>query len=553
MNIYNLEKSIATSKLKNAEKIQLREIEEEHKNIFVAFADVDHSSFDIKIEIDDSGEVQNFSCECNSKGVCLHTIALLKAISNLKSKKKSTVKKTRTKAPSALEILVNSISEQELKHWLMGFLSKNKEALLDFDLNFSEQKKSFTKQDVLDVVDQAIKTVIGKRKSASATENKKIVDLLQKSFEPILSFIQINISEPIVFDIFTGAVERFLEQYYYIFDSSTRYNKFFNQLKDKIIYSIHQIKDERIWEKTVSYYWNIFFNADKLYDYKIDFIFDVYRESSIERKKIIGQQVVTKLKEWGNQDRRFSALYTQILLTIVIENNEFVQVKDFFKPKKFENNYNMVLLKELAKTEPNTSLDYCFNIIEDNYYEHFNEPYYELIEIIATNNNDMKSLAKLKKIKLHNGYGNYSDIPFIKEHLGNNSLDSFEKKLIKEMKYYSIREDEDAEYYFSLLDKKKNYTQMLEVIDRNGFSASILLKYTDKLFEFNFDKLIIVLKNRLVDLKIDISKSQDEIDLLHWMLRKYDRSYFSNLRKRTFYYKPMNKTYLFDLIDAKNK
>ncbi len=50
MNIHNLEKNISSAKLKSADKVILREVEEEKNNRFIAFADEGDVSFDKIIE-----------------------------------------------------------------------------------------------------------------------------------------------------------------------------------------------------------------------------------------------------------------------------------------------------------------------------------------------------------------------------------------------------------------------------------------------------------------------------------------------------------------------
>ena len=75
INIHLLSKSIASTKLKNADKINIRELEEEGKNNFIAFADDGDNSFDVNVRIDEAGEVQELTCDCESKVICIHKIA----------------------------------------------------------------------------------------------------------------------------------------------------------------------------------------------------------------------------------------------------------------------------------------------------------------------------------------------------------------------------------------------------------------------------------------------------------------------------------------------
>lgn len=531
MNIHNLEKNISSAKLKSADKVILREVEEEKNNRFIAFADEGDVSFDIVIEIDNNGDLVDNNCDCGNNGFCLHEIALLKNVSALKSTTPKK-RKTKTKVLSSTEILLNTLPENEIRAWLLNYLEKNKEAQLAFTLEFDTQKKEFTVADVEKILVSTIQSVIGKRKSASAAENKKITDLLNKSFEPVIEFLKQNVHTKLPYDFFNATAYKLIFYSNQLYDSSTRYKKFLKEFIDKIVIQFNQIQNIEIWKKIAVEYWDTFINAKNLYFFNRDFVVSTYVYANDEQKNIIAEHCIGYIKKWIKSNSTFSVDFNSILLKIVADTNRFEEVKDFFKPLKFENEYNIILLNELSKIDPYESLLYCHAIIQNNYYEEYNEPYYQIIDgILAKIPEDKYQMALYKLLKLERGFRNFEDYDFIKNNLKDkNVLNNLEKTLLKHLNYKIFKKQNEADLLFKILLDKNDYATMLASVDVFIPAVSIL-PHLLVLYNFNHDKLIIKLKKRLLDVFEDYNEY--EIQLLDWMIKKYDKSYFADLKRKT--------------------
>lgn len=531
MNIHNLEKNISSAKLKSADKVILREVEEEKNNRFIAFADEGDVSFDIVIEIDNNGDLVDNNCDCGNNGFCLHEIALLKNVSALKSTTPKK-RKTKTKVLSSTEILLNTLPENEIRAWLLNYLEKNKEAQLAFTLEFDTQKKEFTVADVEKILVSTIQSVIGKRKSASAAENKKITDLLNKSFEPVIEFLKQNVHTILPYEFFNATAYKLIFYSNQLYDSSTRYKKFLKEFIDKIVIQFNQIQNIEIWKKIAVEYWDTFINAKNLYFFNRDFVVSTYVYANDEQKNIIAEHCIGYIKKWIKNNTAFSVDFNSILLKIVADTNRFEEVKDFFKPLKFENEYNIILLNELSKIDPYESLLYCHAIIQNNYYEEYNEPYYQIIDgILAKIPEDKYQMALYKLLKLERGFRNFEDYDFIKNNLKDkNVLNNLEKTLLKHLNYKIFKKQNEADLLFKILLDKNDYATMLASVDVFIPAVSIL-PHLLVLYNFNHDKLIIKLKKRLLDVFEDYNEY--EIQLLDWMIKKYDKSYFADLKRKT--------------------
>ncbi|WP_124642940.1 hypothetical protein [Amniculibacterium aquaticum] len=531
MNIHNLEKNISSAKLKSADKVILREVEEEKNNRFIAFADEGDVSFDIVIEIDSNGDLVDNNCDCGNNGFCLHEIALLKNVSALKSTTPKK-RKTKTKVLSSTEILLNTLPENEIRAWLLNYLEKNKEAQLAFTLEFDTQKKEFTVADVEKILVSTIQSVIGKRKSASAAENKKITDLLNKSFEPVIEFLKQNVHTILPYEFFNATAYKLIFYSNQLYDSSTRYKKFLKEFIDKIVIQFNQIQNIEIWKKIAVEYWDTFINAKNLYFFNRDFVVSTYVYANDEQKNIIAEHCIGYIKKWIKNNTAFSVDFNSILLKIVADTNRFEEVKDFFKPLKFENEYNIILLNELSKIDPYESLLYCHAIIQNNYYEEYNEPYYQIIDgILAKIPEDKYQMALYKLLKLERGFRNFEDYDFIKNNLKDkNVLNNLEKTLLKHLNYKIFKKQNEADLLFKILLDKNDYATMLASVDVFIPAVSIL-PHLLVLYNFNHDKLIIKLKKRLLDVFEDYNEY--EIQLLDWMIKNYDKSYFADLKRKT--------------------
>ncbi|MBS1572055.1 MAG: hypothetical protein JST62_06655 [Bacteroidetes bacterium] len=545
MNIINLKKEITASKIKSAEKVKLREIEEETPNSFVAFADEGQHSFDVKITLDKSDNVIENNCECETKtkGYCGHEIALMLHI--LQSKTTVAKKKTvKIKPPTEIEILLQNISEVELKDWLKLYLKQNKETFLDLKLYFSNDKKEYSIDEVQTLIVDAITSVIGKRKKASAQENKKIAELLQKSLDPVLEFSKNNTLDRNGIAFYKAIHQLLFANYYNLLDSSTKYNKIIVDFLEKSTIYFNTNEEAKSWKEKMEKYCNAIFN-NKINYMDFNIVKSMYSNATRNQKEIIAKYIVEKIEKLSST-KQFNTDIKMFFLEMFLENQCWESVIGFFEIEIYENKYNVLFLNLLKTTDPQLAADYCKKVIKHNYYDYYNEPYYVILQEIIEENGSKEELAKFKMFLLENGRKNYTDYAFIKENIKDEKVFSdFRKKLIKTFNFY-YGEEEHQEVFLKILADEKDYKTMISRISQYT-PASVILKYCDELFAFNKEKLIVELKNKLSKDHNEIASEKSELQLLEWMFSKYDKSYFASLKRMKFSNKK-NEIYIVNKI-----
>src|SRR5699024_1058791 len=103
-------------------------------------------------------------------------------------------------------------------------------------------------------------------------------------------------------------------------------------------------------------------------------------------------------------------------LQIMIETELFTEIKDYFKPSIYQNDYNLMILEELMKTDHIAVEAYCKDIISNNSKEKYNYPYYNILEKLYKQTNDLPKYTEIKRLKFPCN-PSLEDCLFIKNHL----------------------------------------------------------------------------------------------------------------------------------------
>lgn len=402
MKIAELLESTSEKKLLQASKLPVRELEEVKKNHFIAFVDDGNESYDVSIVINHNTIIEDF-CDCNdsTKSFCLHKLAIIKEIESNKKSTPSTKKGKRQKKINEADVLIQQIDTDDLKNWLINYFKINKEAKHHFLLDFSKKEIHFTVDEVENIIKDSIKSVIGnKRGKVAISEVKKIIDLLEKSLYPIVDYIEQNIlSTEIVLPITLKICDLLLEFHHKSKTTSVRIENFIKNVIDKYAFFVNKIEVKQQWEKISLKHWeDLFINIGNYISINhIKLCFEIYLSSSIERKKIIADYVLNKLKSIEKNELKYNQEINNYLLTIIIENNLLKETIDYFTPIYYNNEYNEKLLNVLKIIDEEKTIIYCKKIIEYNRNEKYNLPFYKiLIEIYEKQNNTIK-LTELKR------------------------------------------------------------------------------------------------------------------------------------------------------------
>ena len=521
-NIIDLESQFSKQKINKAKKLSLREIEEDKKNNFICFIDEGEESYDVQISINEKLEIIDSSCDCSEKGFCNHLLAFAIHISEIKNYKPT--KKTKAKKISEAELAIENLNSEEIKGWLLEFFKKNKDAEIQFLLEFGEKQIDFSDNEIKTIIDKSIQSVVGKKKNITAPEVKKIVDILTKSLEPVEEFMWQNISHNIALETYNVICDHLLNFQMNIYTTSNRIDSFIDKLRTKFAINLNKIKDKLVWEKLAQKYWNYYLKGTGSIPHSLYyFLFDIYKYADVLQKKFIAKLVKEEIEIWIKNDVGLRTELREHLLDIMIENDMFLSVKSYFPIAFYQNSYNIKILNELLKFDKKQVEKYCNEIINRNSNEKYNYPYYEILEKLYLENNDLGKLAIIKKLKFQ-GNPNLEDYIFVEQNEADKGeFKKFRTKILGNLRRGFYQNPENAEIYFQILEYEKNYTKMLDVIDEN-LPTFIINQYSEKLYLIDKEKFLIKVSRRS---SWSFVESEDE-KLADFLVSKYDKAHLKS-------------------------
>ncbi|WP_295221623.1 hypothetical protein [uncultured Chryseobacterium sp.] len=516
-NISDLQNQFSKQKINKAKKLSIREFEETEKNRFVCFVDDETESYDVSLLINSKSEITGYSCECGSKDFCLHVLAMGIFMSENKTGKTSSrkgVKKKMSEAERAME----DLNSEELKTWLLEFFKKNKDAEMQFMLSFGQKKKEFSEIEISELIKNTIASVAGKRKSLTAPEVKKLVDLLTKAIEPVEQYLQQNPDKK-------ESVRKFLKinDIIYVYQmkilfSGTRMDTFQKKLKERFLTHINGIKDFDLWKELATENWYLFLRSDHPITITFyDFIIEMYQTGNPDQKMHIAGLVREEIKMWKKTDFQLRTSLKEDMLEIIAENGFFSELQDYFVIEEYEHSYNLKVINELLKIDLEKAEKACKVIIDSNPHEKYDLPYYSILEKIYQENGSPADLAFIKR-KIFWETRSIEDYIFITENdTDTEELKKFRNRALTLLKNTFLSSPENRGLYFAILDYEKNYKKMLDAIDRNT-PTSIINLYAEKLYLTNKNKFLMAVKTR----NEWSSTEEDEEVLADFLALKYD-------------------------------
>lgn len=516
-NISDLQNQFSKQKINKAKKLSIREFEETEKNRFVCFVDDETESYDVSLLINSKSEITGYSCECGSKDFCLHVLAMGIFMSENKTGKTSSRKGAKKKMSEA-ERAMEDLNSEELKTWLLEFFKKNKDAEMQFMLSFGQKKKEFSEIEISELIKNTIASVAGKRKSLTAPEVKKLVDLLTKAIEPVEQYLQQNPDKK-------ESVRKFLKinDIIYVYQmkilfSGTRMDTFQKKLKERFLTHINAIKDFDLWKELATENWYLFLRSDHPITITFyDFIIEMYQTGNPDQKMHIAGLVREEIKMWKKTDFQLRTSLKEDMLEIIAENGFFSELQDYFVIEEYEHSYNLKVINELLKIDLEKAEKACKVIIDSNPHEKYDLPYYSILEKIYQENGSPADLAFIKR-KIFWETRSIEDYIFITENdTDAEELKKFRNRALTLLKNTFLSSPENRGLYFAILDYEKNYKKMLDAIDRNT-PTSIINLYAEKLYLTNKNKFLMAVKTR----NEWSSTEEDEEVLADFLALKYD-------------------------------
>lgn len=528
--IPDLLQQFSKQKINKAKKLRIRELEETEKNHFVCFADDETVSYDVAMVLDPKSEITGYSCECGSNDFCLHLLAMGMSISESRTVK-TTSQRGAGKKMSETEAAVEDINPEELKTWLIGFFKKNKDAEMQFMLSFGEKKDEFSDAEISDLIKNTIFSVAGKRKSLAAPEVKKLVDLLEKALQPVEEYLMQHHDRKESIKKFIRLNEGITKYKLTISFSGTRLDNFQQKLTERFVMHINSIKDSGLWEELAADNWSYFLETEDLFTavfYK--FIMEMYHSGSPDQKRYIAELVRDKIRIWMKTGFTLTTDIKEDLLEIIAENGFFTELEKFFAIEKYQNSYNVKVINEILKTDPEKAERTCKKIIDSNSNEKYNSSYYHILEKIYGEKGNLADLAYIKRKR-------FWEVPFFEDYvfIAENDTDThefsvFRSRVLSWLKSSLSEYPEMADFYFAVLDYEKNYKKMLDVID--AYTPTYVINtYAEKLYATHKNKFLMAVRSR----SEWGGTEKDDEELAEFLASKYDAGQLEDSFEKKYY------------------
>lgn len=500
MNALEYIAQLNSTQKNKANKLTVRELEEETKNVFVAFVDDETHSFDVKIQLV-KNEIISAFCDCNSKETyCIHKTAVLLNVLEKKPKEtlKSSRKKKAIKLNEAQEIL-KQVNPNDVNEWLSMVLSQNKEIEMQFLLQFSKKTLSYETEDIEKLIVSSFTSIMLKRKKIELNELKKILEILNKVLAPVYDYMQTQITQKKGLSLLIALVETLIKQEAKYTFPGTRYPKYIHSVIEKFALLLNQVQDEEAWEKQATTIVDDFFNAEfSIGTFSTDILTFTHAFAQPKRKKFISECIKKNLLEHIDEDFNLRLEFNEVLLDIVIANDDFDSVQAYFNTYPYQNQYNIKFLNALKNSNPELTIDYCKDCINRNTKIDYNLPYLIILEELLAQQKNYSELAIIK----HNKFliePNFEDYQFIMLHLEDKPyLPKFRSNTLSRFRNMFYKQDTHVDIYFKILDDEKNYKKMQEVFQKDMIPLRVLNHYLDVLFTQNNVSLLQTIAKYLI-------------------------------------------------------
>lgn len=493
MTIAQLLRFVERATVRKAAELSIREVEEERKGHWIAFVDDKEESYDVQIVIDGK-QVLSRSCECEIDNIvmCSHQTKLLMAIDDtLKGKKamgKPVLKKPIVKKKMSESVaLLHKVNQEEVYGWLAELFKKNKDIEQQFILTF---KKQDSVEYSVDIVDKILKdtyiSVFGKRKNADAKDIKKLVDLLSLALEPVDKYIVINITKPIALELYLKVMSSLFSLKYSVNYTSKRVDTYMDKFVERYTLALLNVKNQDVVKKTIVNLLEQLYEPKNSLQYSLvsALVIELYESKDERYTSLFGDEVVKIMKYYQDNNYVVEIEMYLFFLIIAVEQQVLKDCYKLFKPIRFQNEYNLLLLKGLMDIDLKLVEEYCLKIIEGNIQTEYNEPYLEILEEIYENNGDKRGLANIKKQLFFETY-DLEDYNYVIKYLEDTEeIKKFRTKVLVGLKNNFHHAKTASMLYFAILETEHNYKKMLEVLSRD-VPQDVMWAYGEQMCEFN--------------------------------------------------------------------
>ena len=522
----NYKDKIATTILKKAEKLVVRDLDEENPNHFIAYVDEGDVSFDVSIIINAKKEIISTACDCdNISKMCIHKIAFLNFFL---SKKTTKTKIIRKKKLSETEELIQNTSENELKIWVLNLFKTNKDLELLFKAEFNKTSISYDTKSVKIIIDTSIKSIIKNRKNIDTSEITKIVKLLEVSLLPVINYTKDTISLLETHSLLYFIYNEIIDFHNRIYSSSIKLIRLYEKIYKDVIHHIQTIQNQQNWEFVLQNYFSFFDEVNKT---SIHFdLLEYFYESipSSERKKIFTKHFFVIYKDKIVTKGYFSVEFYEFVLKVLSENELFEHIYNNFKAIKYANRYNILLIEKLLEIN---KIDEATKIAEEqiqiNSNDYYNSDYYKILEPIYSKTNNLSKLALIDLGLIQEDFS-FERYLRIKENWKKTDKEFvlFRTSILTKCRRNFHENSKAKILYFNILNSYGNYKLMFDNINEN-IDYEVIYIFKEILFAVNSLDFLTSLNNISYEnhyLKKESREKENDFrqKLLNWILNQYD-------------------------------
>lgn len=545
LTLKNFTTKLSKDLLLLAKKNKVRECDETEPGHFIAYVDEGSESFDVSLTVKSGNKITLHTCDCDSNvNFCRHKAALLIHLAiGKKPKEPVKIKKKQNKADELLE----AAGPNELKAWVKELIEKNKDIELSFIHHFSV-KEQLTPAEVTKMTNDAIKAVVGNKKSIDPTQLKKLVELWSQVHDPVIADYLENPTNEQSFLNFHTMLESCLAFQLKADTNSNKILKFVEGILQKAQEPVRNLQSEGSWNKAVSYF--IQQVPDGLNSVRLHYLVhlkNIIAISNEDRKLLIIDLLANQFGKSKPDTLYNGTTYCKFIFEIVEEHGLFSKYSRLFKPIRFDNEYNQKLIGRLIE---NNNLDiakkYCDEQIENNYREEYSIPYFKYLREIFIIEKDDNNLSKVLSVLFPYTF-EFDDYLFIIKTQSEEEQKKWRTKILARARNAARNRNIAAmEFCFKLVNHEKSYKKMIEYIE-SYTPYTLILQYFEPMVGAEKARLLEAIFRKSDDSWFVYSNTQNDAacfpELFALCVKYYTADYLKAVisaheKKDRYYYRP---------------
>jgi hypothetical protein len=486
ITLKNFSQNLLPAFIKAAQKLVVRELDEQEKGEFVAYVDDKEDSFDVAIHINSKKEIIFSSCECkNATSFCVHKVAVC---NNLQTTKAPIAKPTKIvkKKLSPIEELLSEVDTEELKNWLKNLFKTNKDIGLGFEHFFKKSATTFTEEEAIALTRSAVTTVIKRKRKADQSELKKIIDLWTNIHKPIFAFCINNITDTIANKILLSSLQTTNEYYYNLDGTTNKINKYVEDSFGKFIEPINNIEIDFVFKKTLKNFTTLMLAKNlhtSFIGQLLKFFVSIIDITNQQKKEFIVDELVTFLSSYKKSNSYYVDEFQNFIFSVIIKNKLFYKYYNVFEPRAYNNEYNGNLIESLIDINHlDTAELFCKQMIKANFQISYNIMYWQYLRIIyARTKNHPKLLDVNADLLIYTwNFNDYKEIFEFKK--DNEERKKWRTKVL--ISASSTSTLASSKFYFDVLNYEGKYANMIDKIDYRT-SLEAIYVYMDSMIKAN--------------------------------------------------------------------